>query len=32
MAEEFDHTRRDVNAEDPKDAIKADKEMHERLE
>jgi hypothetical protein len=32
MAEKFDPTRRDVNAEDPKEAIKADKEMHERLE
>jgi hypothetical protein len=32
MAEEFDPTRRDVNAEDPKDAITTDKEMHERLE
>jgi hypothetical protein len=31
-AEKFDPTRRDVNAEYPKEAIKADKEMHERLE
>jgi hypothetical protein len=32
MAEKFDPTRHDVHAEDPKEAIKADKEMHERLE
>jgi hypothetical protein len=32
MIEKFDPTRRDVHAEDPKEAIKADKEMHERLE
>jgi hypothetical protein len=32
MAEKFDPTRRDVHAEDPKEAIKADEEIHERLE
>ena len=32
MAEKFDPTRHDVHAENPMEAIKADNEMHERLE
>jgi hypothetical protein len=32
MTENFDLTRPDMNAVDPKEAAKADKEMHERLE
>ena len=32
MTKKFDPTRPDVHAEDPKETIKADKKMHERVE
>jgi hypothetical protein len=32
MAEKFDPAPHDKHAEDPKKAVKADKEMHSRLE